>query len=203
MTLGTQTCVVLASQSAARRKVLAGAGIEAIVAPAAIDESGVKRACRAARNRAEDCALALAEAKALKVSGARPAALVIGADQILESGDAWLDKPRDLVEARAQLVALRGRTHDLVAAEAVAKDSAVTWRHVERARMTMRDFSDAFLDAYVAAMGDRLLATVGGYALEDLGAQLFERVEGDYFAILGLPLLPLLGALRERGALAS
>ena len=194
--------IVLASQSRARRAILAAAGVEAAVAPAAIDEDAIKHRMRAAGGSAEDCAVALAEAKAATVSHTRDAALVIGADQMLECGGAWLDKPRDLDAARGQLRALRGRAHELVSAVAVARDGNRLWRHVERARLTMRGFSDAFLDDYVAALGERLCETVGGYALEGLGAQLFERVEGDYFAILGLPLVPLLGFLRHAGALA-
>jgi septum formation protein len=194
--------IVLASQSKARRALLAAAGIPAVVEPAAIDESEIKRQVRAEGGSAETCALALAEAKAARVSRNHAEALVIGADQILDCGGAWLDKPRDRDEARAQLRSLRGRAHELVCAVAVARDGDGLWRHVERARLEMRRFSDSFLDDYVAAMGERLCATVGGYELEGLGAQLFERIEGDYFAILGLPLLPLLAFLRDRGALA-
>ena len=127
----------------------------------------------------------------------------VGADQILECDGRWFDKPRDLEEARAQLQALSGRTHRLITAAAVVRDSAVLWRAIETARLTMRRVSEAFLDRYLAAMGKRVLATVGGYELEGLGAQLMTRVEGDYFAILGLPLLPLLAFLREDGALAA
>ena len=194
--------IVLASQSTARRALLAAAGIEATVAPAAIDERAIKRHVRAEAGTAEQCAVALAEAKATRISRRHGAALVIGADQILECGGEWLDKPRDLDEARDQLRALRGQAHDLVSAVAVARAGDALWRHVERARLTMRFFSDAFLEDYVAAMGKTLCETVGGYALEGLGAQLFERIEGDYFAILGLPLLPLLAFLRNEGAIA-
>jgi septum formation protein len=203
MSLGAQHPLVLASQSAARRALLAAAGIAAAVDPADIDEGAIKSAHRAQGKSADDCALALAEAKAAHVSPRHPAQLVIGADQILECGSEWLDKPTDLAAARGQLRFLRGRTHELVAAIAVVLDGALLWHHAERARLTMRAFSDAFLDDYVAAVGERLLATVGGYALEGLGAQLFERVEGDYFAILGLPLMPLLAFLRARGAVAT
>ena len=203
MSLGAQLEIVLASQSAVRLRILAAAGLAVASVPSSVDEAPVKRACRERGMSAEECALALAAAKAVQVSQTRPAALVIGADQMLDCGGAWLDKPRDRAEARAQLALLRGRTHQLVAAEALAKDGTAVWRHVERARLTMRGFSDAFLDAYSAAMGDEILTTVGGYHLEGLGAQLFDKIEGDYFAILGLPLMPLLAALRERGALES
>jgi septum formation protein len=195
--------IVLASQSAARRAILAAAGVEAQIEPAAIDEDAIKRYVRAQGGSAEDCAVALAEAKAARVSRNHPAALVIGADQMLECGGDWLDKPRDRGAARRQLRLLRGRAHELVSAVAVARAGEGLWHHVERSRLTMRSFSDAFLDDYVAALGERLCETVGGYALEGLGAQLFERVEGDYFAILGLPLLPLLAVLRQEGALAQ
>lgn len=194
--------IVLASQSTARRALLAAAGIAAAVEPADIDEGEVKRRLRAAGGSSEHCAVALAEAKAVRISRKHVAALVIGADQILDCGGDWLDKPRDLGDARGQLRVLRGRAHELVAAVAVARAGVALWRHVERARLTMRCFTDAFLDDYAAAMGERLCETVGGYALEGLGAQLFERVEGDYFSILGLPLLPLLAILRSEGVVA-
>jgi septum formation protein len=193
--------IVLASQSKARRALLTAAGIDAAIEPAALDESEIKRRVRADGGSSERCAAELAVAKAARVARKNLDALVIGADQILDCGGDWFDKPRDLAEAREQLRALRGRTHELVSAVTVTRDDKNLWRHVARARLMMRPFSDAFLDDYVAAMGERLCETVGGYALEGLGAQLFERVEGDYFSILGLPLLPLLAFLREEGAL--
>jgi septum formation protein len=193
--------LVLASQSAVRQKLLAAAGVVAATDPAAIDESDIKRRSRADQESADACALTLAEAKAALVSR-RQDGLVIGADQILECDGAWFDKPRDLVEARQQLLVLRGRAHELVSAVAVAQNGRPLWRHVERARLIVRNFSDAFLDAYVQEMGLRLCDTLGDYALEGIGAQLFARVEGDYFAILGLPLLPLLDFLRDEGALS-
>jgi len=192
--------IVLASQSKARRALLTAAGIDAVIEPAALDEGEIKRRVRGEGGTTERCATELAAAKAARVSQKNPDALVIGADQILDCSGAWFDKPRDLAEARGQLRALRGRTHELVSAVTVARDDKNLWGHVARARLMMRPFSDAFLDDYVAAMGERLCETVGGYALEGLGAQLFERVEGDYFSILGLPLLPLLAFLREEGA---
>jgi septum formation protein len=195
--------LVLASASAARRRLLAAAGIAVLVDPAMVDEARIKAASWREGRSCEDCAVALAEAKAEVVSARHPGALVIGADQMLDHDGTWLDKPRDREHAQRQLMSLRGRRHELVSAVALALDDVLLWHHVERAGLAMRDFSDAFLDDYLAAMGERVLATVGGYEFEGLGAQLFAGIEGDYFAILGLPLLPLLEALRQRGALAA
>ncbi len=201
MSIGLREPVVLASSSRARRDLLAAAGLAVVVDPAAIDEDAIKVMCRRNGDSAERCAGALAEAKAAPVSRRHPGVRVIGADQTLDCDGTWLDKPRDTAEARRQLAFLRGRTHALNAAVAVMRDGVVQWQLVERARLVMRRFSDAFLDGYIAAMGARLCGSVGGYALEGLGAQLFERIEGDYFTILGLPLLPLLDFLRRDGAL--
>jgi septum formation protein len=197
------TAIILASSSAARARLLMNAGIEITVDPAAIDEAPIKAEARQHGRDAGDCALLLAEAKAQDVARRHPGALVIGADQILECDGRWFDKPKDLEDASAQLQALNGRQHALITAVAVMRDRKILWRHVERARLTMRRLSAAFLDRYLASMGKRVLATVGGYELEGLGAQLMAQVEGDYFAILGLPLLPLLAFLRAEGALAA
>jgi septum formation protein len=191
--------VVLASASATRAKVLEQAGIAVRREPAGIDEDEVKASFRAEGLDAACCATALAEAKAMRVSGRHAGALVIGADQMLVSGSRWFDKPRDLAEARAQLQALRGQRHELVTAAAVALNGAVIWQKVDRPALTMRSFSDEFLDAYLEAIGDDALSVVGAYRLEGLGIQLFERIDGDYFSILGLPLLPLLDFLRAHG----
>ena len=195
--------IVLASESAARKRLLAGAGVEFATDPAGIDEAALKHACRERKESAAECALTLARAKAARVAERQHGALVIGADQILELDGAWLDKPRDLADARAQLARLRGKGHALVTAAVVMAGRELLWRQVVTARLVMRRFSDAFLDRYLAAMGERALRTVGAYELEGLGAQLFAEVEGDYFAILGLPLLPLLAFLRDKGALSS
>lgn len=195
--------IVLASESAARKGMLAAAGVTLETDPAGIDEAALKRLCRERGNSAAECALALARAKAARVAERQKGALVIGADQILDLDGAWLDKPRDFADARAQLVELRGKPHALVTAAVAVEGPELLWRHVATARLLMRRFSDAFLDFYLEAMGERVLRTVGGYELEGLGAQLFAAVEGDYFAILGLPLLPLLAFLREKGALPS
>jgi septum formation protein len=195
--------IMLASESAARRRLLAAAGVAHEAEAAGIDEGAQKRAARAAGQDAAECALALAIAKAVQVSLRRQGATVIGADQMLVCERAWFDKPRDLAEARQQLVTLRGREHRLVTTAAAVEDGETVWRHVAVARLVMRPFSDQFLDDYLAAMGERVCGTVGGYELEGLGAQLFDRIEGDYFAILGLPLLPLLQFLRGKGAIPT
>jgi septum formation protein len=192
--------LILASASSARARLLTAAGIAARIEPAAIDESEIKNARRRIGEDAGACAVALAEAKASAVSLRNKNTLVIGADQILSCAGKWFDKPRDPAEARTQLEELRGQSHELCSAVTVVLDGAALWQHVARARLTMRRFNDAFLNDYVAAMGQSLTATVGGYALEGLGVQLFDTIEGDYFSILGLPLLPLLKFLRARGA---
>ena len=195
--------IVLASASTARAALLRAAGVAAEIERAALDEDEIKIAFRRDGRSAADCAAALAEAKAKRVALRRAGALVIGADQILACEGAWFDKPKDRDAARAQLTTLRGKSHALVTAVAVVRDGAVLWHHIEEPRLTIRHFSDGFLDHYLAAAGDRILGSVGAYQLEGLGAQLFTRIDGDYFTILGLPLLPLLDFLRGRGALAS
>lgn len=194
------TGLVLASKSAARARVLEGAGVSFETAVAGVDEDAVKRGLIAEGAGPREIADALAELKALTISRARPD-LVIGADQTLELDGQLYDKAETLDEARARLRALRGRKHRLHAAVAVAKDGAVLWREMSTATLTMRDFSDAFLDAYLAEEGEAALGSVGCYRLEGPGAQLFSRIEGDYFAILGLPLLGLLDLLRRQGVL--
>lgn len=195
--------LILASASRARAVLLAAAGVEAEAVPARVDEAEAKAALRAEQVTARDQADFLAEMKAVAVSRGNPGRLTLGADQILDFRGAAFDKPEDLAEARAQLLRLRGQRHDLLSAAVVAVDGAPVWRHVGRARLTMRPFTEAFLDAYLDAMGDEVLETVGGYKLEGLGAQLFARVDGDYFTILGLPLIETLGFLRTRGVLTE
>jgi septum formation protein len=195
--------LILASASPARARLLAAAGIQARVEPAEIDEIAVKQAFRADRRSAVDCALALAEAKAGRIARNRHRALVIGADQILVCAAQWLDKPADLAAARAQLKTLRGRTHALVTAVCVVQQETRLWHIVSRPRLTMRNFSDGFLDEYLAVEGAAILGSVGAYRLEGKGVQLFDRVEGDHFAILGMPLLELLACLRNYGVLRS
>ncbi|MCC7271489.1 MAG: Maf family protein [Alphaproteobacteria bacterium] len=191
--------LVLASASATRGRLLAAAGLCFEVLPAAVDEDEIKRSLHAEGAPVRDAAAALAAAKAGRVARRRPGALVIGADQILECGGVWYDKPPDLLHARAQLMALRGREHRLATAVCVMRDDTLLWQHGEAPQLTMRPFSDAFLEAYMAASGADVLRSVGAYLLEGPGVQLFSRIVGDYFAILGLPLLPLLEFLRGHG----
>jgi septum formation protein len=193
--------LVLASRSEVRRTMLEAAGIALDVRPADIDE-------RAIEKEAGDCAAGAAAAmlaaeKARAVATDRPGRLVLGADQTLALGDRQFTKPVDRPAARAQLWALSGRTHELHSAIAFVSGGAVLFEHVGSARLTMRRLSDAFIDAYLDAAGDAALLSVGGYQLEGFGVQLFERVEGDYFTVLGLPLLPALDFLRRRGCLLS
>ncbi len=199
----TTAPLILASASTARRNLLLRAGVAVAIEPAHLDEAAIKASFRREGAPAADCAMALAEAKALAVARRYAGALVIGADQLLVCDGAWFDKPRDLAEAGAQLLALRGKTHELVTALAVVREDAVIWRAIERPRLTMRAFTPRFLDDYVAEVGDEVLGSVGAYQLEGRGAQLFARIEGDYFAILGLPLLPLLHFLRGQGVVAT
>ncbi len=195
--------VVLASASSARTVLLANAGVMHSVAPAAVDEEGIRRSMLKDGIAPGDLARALAEAKALDVSAGDPGALVIGADQLLVRNGAIYDKPTSLEAAARQLRQLRGRGHELITSVCLAEAARITWRHTEVARLEMRQLSDQFIANYLDAGGVALLSSVGAYQLEGLGGQLFSRVEGDYFSILGLPLLPLLAALRDRGAMAS
>ena len=195
--------VVLASASQSRGALLCNAGIEVIRDPAAIDEDSVKESFGNRDEPASQTAMALAELKAQRVSQRHKDALVIGADQMLQCGGIWFDKPADLDHARGHLIALRGKTHELLSAVCVVRDGEVLWRHLESAQLTMRPFSDAFIDEYLAAAGDAVCASVGAYQLEGRGAQLFSRIEGDYFTILGLPLLPLLGFLVNHGVVTA
>ena len=195
--------VVLASASSARRRMLEQAGVAALSDSAEVDEAAIKRSAAAAAHDATTTAGLLAEAKARAVAGRHPGALVIGADQMLECDGGWYDKPGSPDEARAQLTALRGRSHTLISAAVILRDQRLLWHGADRARLTMRDFSDAFLETYLTEGGEALCWTVGCYRIEGPGIQLFSQVEGDHFVILGLPLLGLLAALRELGELTS
>lgn len=195
----TGRALILASASSARAAVLRGAGLTFTVEPSRVDEDAVKASLKAEGASAQDVALALADLKAAKISARHPGALVIGADQMLNCNGVWFDKPPDMETLHAQLMALRGKTHHLEAALCVHENGRRIWHVVERAALTMRDFSDDFLKGYVEIAGEDTLASVGGYRLEGTGAQLFSRIEGDYFTILGLPLLPLLDFLRHHG----
>ncbi len=191
--------IVLASKSAVRARVLSDAGVPFEVLDAQFDEAAAKVALGGHAPR--EVADALAEDKALAGAARRPGALVIGADQTLELDGASLDKAARLAEARERLMALRGRTHQLHAAIAVARDGHVVWRDLATATLTMRDFTDAYLEAYLKRNQRAALTSVGAYELEGEGAQLFTAIDGDFFAILGVPLLGLLGFLRDAGAL--
>ncbi len=170
---------------------------------AAVDETTVLESLQAEGAKPREAADMLAETKALKVSAKHPGALVIGADQILTLGTMFFSKPADLGTARLQLQTLRGQTHHLTSAAVVARDGSAIWREVRDAKLTMRPFSDAFLDDYLSRAGNAVLSSVGAYQIEGLGAQLFSRIDGDHFTILGLPLLPLLDMLRTQGVLKS
>lgn len=191
--------VVLASASRQRLELLRCAGVDLRAEPARVDEAEVKTSLLAEKATVAAAAETLAELKALKVSRREPGALVIGADQILECNGRWYDKPPDRAAAAEHLRALNGKTHALVTAACVVRDGIRIWHHGEAPRLTMRPFDDAFIESYLDAAGTGILQTVGAYQLEGLGAQLFSKVSGDYFTILGLPLLPLLGFLREHG----
>lgn len=193
--------LILASSSTTRHRMLASAGVEVEVIPARVDEAAIKDAMRAEEAPPRDIADALAEVKAVRISGRHPGRMVLGADQVLVADDAPYDKPRDMAEARAHLMALAGKTHRLLSAAVIARDGAVLWRHIGTARLVMRPFSPEFLDAYLADVGDNVLSSVGAYHLEGRGAQLFARVDGDYFTVLGLPMLEVLGYLRAQGVL--
>lgn len=181
--------------------MLAAAGVEAETIPARIDESAVRQAMLAESAPPRAIAARLAELKALHIAGRNPRRLVIGADQVLVLKGRVFGKARSRCEARAQLMLLRGRTHHLLSAAVAALDDQPVWHHVGEARLTMRPFSESFLDGYLDSIGDLALQSAGCYHLEGPGAQLFARVEGDYFTVLGLPLLELLGFLRAREVL--
>ena len=181
--------------------MLAAAGVETEIMPARIDEAAVRQAMLATSAAPRDLADKLAELKALRISARTAGRLVLGADQVLVLGGEVFDKAASRAEARRQLLTLRGRAHQLLSAAVVALDGAPLWRHVGAARLTMRPFSESFLDDYLDRIGDLALQAVGCYHLEGPGAQLFARVEGDHFTVLGLPLLEVLGFLRARGVL--
>lgn len=189
--------LTLASKSQIRAHVLRGAGLTFDTAPSGVDEDILKQAHD---GDAAGLAVALAEAKAKAVSAD---GLVLGADQILQCDGVLYDKPRNMEEARKNLMRFKGRTHYLIGGVALIEDGQTLWTHHQSVALSMRDFSDAFLDSYLTAAGEAVLASVGAYQLEGLGAHLFDAIDGDYFAILGMPLLPLLQALRTYGGLAA
>jgi len=191
--------LLLASASPSRRQMLERAGLAFDIEPSGVDEDEITRSLVAERAAPQDIAEKLAEMKALRVSARHPDAMVVGGDSTLACNGRLFNKPPDLEAARRQLLALRGHTHELFSSVVVAKGGARLWHCSERARLTMRPFTDAFLDAYLARTGESVLSSVGAYQLENFGAHLFSRVDGDYFTILGLPLLPLLSFLAGHG----
>ena len=195
--------IILASGSAIRKQILDGAGLDYDVIIRPVDEAAIKDAMLAEKSRLRDIADALAEAKAMRVSRQEPG-FVIGADQIMvmadESGqDQLFDKPKNMQEVRERLLSMRGRKHELIGAVVICENGAPVWRHMSRTKLWVREFSDEFLDWYIETEGEALTKSVGAYRFEGPGSQLFEKVEGGFFAILGLDLLPVLDYLRTRG----
>lgn len=194
--------IILASGSAIRRKILTDAGVpfEVVVKP--VDEAAIKASMLAEGAPIRDIADALAEAKAVRVSR-QTSGLVIGADQIMEMDGQLFDKPRDMAEARARLLSMRGKAHHLVGSVVICEDGAPVWRYASRTTLHVRAFSEAFIDHYLESEGQAVLQAVGAYKFEERGAQLFTKVEGDFFSILGLSLLPVMDYLRTRGVMPS
>ncbi|NVM39880.1 Maf-like protein [Ochrobactrum intermedium] len=189
--------LILASKSPFRSALLKNAGIEFSTASAEIDERAVEAPLYETGATSEEVAQVLAEAKALDVSEKNPGAVVIGCDQTLSLGDEIFHKPADMEAARRQLLKFSGMTHQLNSAVVLVKDGETLWRHVSIARMTMRDLDPGFVGRYLGRVGDAALSSVGAYQVEGPGIQLFDRIDGDYFTIVGLPLLPLLAELRK------
>jgi septum formation protein len=194
---------VLASSSEIRRAMLQAAGVETVAMAARIDEEAIRAALEAEQARPRDIADTLAEMKARKLADKHPQDFVLGCDQVLEfQGRVW-GKPKTPQEARDQLLALRGHTHKLLSAAVLYNEGQPVWRHVGEARLTMRSFSDAYLTDYLSRNWDSVRHSVGAYKIEEEGARLFSRVDGDTFTVQGLPLLPLLGYLSDRKLIAS
>lgn len=193
----------LASASAARAQLLRNAGLEIESTPARIDEDAVKLALLAEEAKPRDIADALAEAKAIKIGAKHPQDLVIGCDQVLAFEGQILSKPRSADEARAQIAAMRGKTHQLLSAAVLVEDARPIWRHIGIVTLTMHPISDAYLDDYIARNWPAIGDCVGGYMLEAEGVRLFSQIRGDYFTVLGLPLLELLSHLGRSGAIAQ
>lgn len=195
--------LILASTSSTRAALMRAAGLAFETTAPLVDEAEIKASAQSAHASADDTAVLLAEMKARRVAGRAPEALVVGADQLLVCEGRWFDKPRDVMEARANLQYLRGRVHTLVTAVVVQRGTTRLWHYVAQPLMTMRSFSDIFLDAYLAAEGNSVMQSVGGYRVEGAGLHLFDRINGEHSAILGLPMLPLLGFLRQNGVVMT
>lgn len=195
------TQLILASGSRTRQKMLADAGVPFTVEVPRVDEEAMKAAMKNEGAKPGDVAEALAELKATRISHKHPDALVVGADQMLACEGLWYDKPHDTEAARAQLRGLRGRTHELVSCAVVVQGGKRIWHHIDSAKLTMRPFSEDFLSEYLEKAGEAVTQSVGGYQIEGVGAQMFTHIRGDYFTILGMPLLPLLDVLRNHGVL--
>ncbi len=193
--------LILASASPFRRTLLENAGVKFAVHPAQIDERLIQAPLDKAGAAADDIASVLARAKALDVAGRFQNALVIGSDQTLSLGDTVMHKPADMNAARDHLLSMSGKTHQLNSAVVLARGGEIVWSHVETADLTMRKLDPGFIGRYLARVGEKALTSVGAYQLEGEGVQLFEKIEGDYFTIIGLPVLALLGALRDLGAI--
>ncbi|RWC23048.1 Maf-like protein [Mesorhizobium sp.] len=193
--------LILASGSPFRKAMLVNAGVDVEAVPAEVDERALEAPLQDSGISPEDVALVLAEAKASDVSERRPGALVLGCDQTLSLGDEVFHKPADVEGARRHLLALSGKTHQLNSAAVLVRDGKVLWRHVGIASMTMRKLDPAFIGRHLARVGAKALSSVGAYQIEGEGIQLFDKIEGDHFTIVGLPLLPLLAELRTLGAI--
>jgi septum formation protein len=195
--------LVLASGSATRRAMLERAGLTVTIDPPNVDEGTVKRDCHARGLNASDTAMELAIAKAMQVTPRHPGHIVLGADQMLECGGEWFDKPADRAAAARQIARLSGRSHTLFSAVAAIRDGGVIWRGLESAELSVRTLSADFIESYLDRVGDAVLSSVGGYQVEGLGIQLFDAIRGEHSTILGMPLIPLLGFLRGEGVVAE
>jgi septum formation protein len=195
--------VVLASASAIRRTLLTNAGVAVTIDPGSVDEDEVKQAMKKEGASATAVAETLAELKAMRVASRHGDAFVFGADSMLECNGIWFDKPADRDHAAAHLTALSGRTHRLISSAVCVRNRARIWHHTSIALLTMRPLSRAFIESYLDAAGPAVQRSVGAYQLEGLGAQLFSKIEGDYFTVLGLPLLPILAFLRDNQVLVE
>ena len=195
--------LILASSSAVRSRLLEGARVPFQAVGSRVDEAPIKADCKAQKLSPAETTMVLARAKADDVGKDHPDDLVLGADQILTCGDMWLDKPVGKDGLRTHLRQLEGRSHELINAAVVVQGGTVIWQHQDAITMVMRQLSDVFIDAYINEAGETAYQSVGGYQLEGMGAQLFDRTDGDFFSILGLPLLPLLAFLRVRGIVVA